>query len=374
MMIMAWLLMALAAAAAAQVLLAARAASRLAARGDGRLTELAPGAGEVAILKPLHGATPGLATNLAATLAQRHPAPFDMLMALADPADPAAGVARRFCPPARLLVGGAVLGANRKVSQLVHLAAATDASVLVLADADMSVSPDWLSAVTAPLADPEVGLVTCLYRGVAADGGFWSRLTALGVDWHFLPNAALGEALGQARGCYGATIALRAETLGRIGGFEAFLDLLADDHAMGEAVRSLGLRVMVASNLPGHVMAESGLAGLWAHELRWARTVRMLNPAGYAGLGLTHPLAWAAGALLAAPGMGTAAVAALAVACRFAACAWVDRSLGLAPRPLLVLPRDALSFAVWLAGLWPGRVRWGKERFQITNDGRMRRS
>ncbi len=366
--ILVWILAGLALAASAQVLLAARAAARLAAA--------APAGGPAlpaAILRPLHGAEPGLAANLAASLAQRHAAPFELLMAVADPADAARPVAEAFCPPARLLLGGPVLGANRKVSQLVHLAAATDADVLVLADADMAVGPDWLTAVTAPLAEPGVGLVTCLYRGVAGDDGFWSRLTALSVDWHFLPNAALGEALGQARGCYGATIALRAETLAAIGGFEAFLELLADDHAMGEAVRGLGLRVVLAPQLPGHVMSESAFAGLWAHELRWARTVRLLNPAGYAGLALTHPLPWAGLALLAAPGAPMLAVAGLALAARFAACAWVDRALGLRPRPGWVLPRDALSFAVWLAGLRPGPVRWGRERFRIAPDGRMRR-
>jgi len=195
----------------------------------------------------------------------------------------------------------------------------------------------------------------------------------LSVDWHFLPNAALGEALGQAEGCYGATIALRAETLAALGGFEAFLELLADDHAMGQAVRRLGLRVVVAPVLPGHVMAETGLAGLWAHELRWARTLRLLNPAGYAGMALTHPIAWAALGLLAAPGWVGLGVAGGAFAARFAACAWVDRALGLAPRLAWVVPRDGLSFAIWLAGLWPGRVRWGGERFQISRDGRMRR-
>lgn len=367
MTLLSWMLAGLAALGALQVLLAARAAARLAARLP------APGpALPAAILRPLHGADPGLAGNIAASLAQRHAAPFELLMAVADPADPARGIAERFCPPARLLVGGAVLGANRKVSQLVHLAAATDARILVLADADMAVGPDWLTAVTAPLAEPGVGLVTCLYRGVAGDDGLWSRLTALSVDWHFLPNAALGEALGQARGCYGATIALRAETLAAIGGFETFLDLLADDHAMGEAVRLQGLRVVLAPQLPGHVMTETGFSGLWAHELRWNRTVRLVNPGGYAGLALTHPLPWAALALLVEPGALTLAVAGLALAARFAACAWVDRALGLRPRLAWVIPRDALSFLVWLAGLRPGPVRWGKERFRVAPDGRMR--
>ncbi len=368
MTILSWIMAGLALAGAAQALLAARAVSRLAASPPATSPAL-----PAAILKPLHGAEPGLAANLTASLAQRHAAPFEMLMAVADPADPARTVAEAMCPPARLLLGGAVLGANRKVSQLVHLAAAAGQPILVIADSDMAVGPDWLTAVTAPLADPSVGLVTCLYRGVAGDGGFWSGLTALSVDWHFLPNAALGEALGQARGCYGATMALRAETLAALGGFEAFMDILADDHALGAAVRALGLEVVLAPVLPGHIMAESGLAGLWAHELRWARTVRLLNPAGYAGLALTHPLPWAALALAVAPGGLTLGVATAALLSRFAACAWVDRALGLAPRPAWVAPRDALSFAVWLAGLWPGRVAWGRERFQIGRDGRMRR-
>ena len=119
--------------------------------------------------------------------------------------------------------------------------------------------------------------------------------------------------------------------------------------------------------------AEAGLAGLWAHELRWARTLRLLNPAGYAGMALTHPVAWAVLGLVVAPGALSLGVAGLAFAARFAACAWVDRALGVAPRLGWVVPRDGLSFAIWLAGLWPGRVRWGGERFQISRDGRMRR-
>ena len=102
--------------------------------------------------------------------------------------------------------------------------------------------------------------------------------------------------------------------------------------------------------------------------------MRLLNPAGYAGLGLTHPLPWAGLALLVAPGSVTLAVAGLALAARFAACAWVDHALGLRPRLAWVLPRDGLSFAIWLAGLWPGRVRWGRERFRVGRDGRMRPS
>ena len=357
----------LALAGAAQAVLARRALRRLAATPAALAPALA-----ASILKPLHGAEPGLAANLRATLAQRHAAPFEVIAAVADPADPARAVAEAL--GIRVLAGGAVLGANRKVSQLVHLADAAAHPVLVAADADMRCPPEWLTAVTAPLADPSVGLVTCLYRGEPADASPWSALAARGVDWHFLPNAALGEALGKAQGCYGATVALRAETLERLGGFRRFLDLLADDHALGMAVRGLGLRVVVAPVLPAHLMSEPSLGALWRHERRWARTLRLLNPAGFAGLAFTHPLPWALAALAAAPGAATAAVVAMAFACRFLLASGVDGALGRAPSPRrwAALPiRDLLSFAVWATAWGPGRVEWQGRRYALTPAGRM---
>lgn len=358
---------------AAQAIFARRALRRLAAT--------APPTGPAlpaSLLKPLHGAEPGLNENLTACLAQRHAAPFEVIFGAADPADPALPIAQAAtasrATPARILSGGAVLGANRKVSQLVHLAAVAQHPLLVLSDADMRCPPEWLTAVTAPLAAPGIGLVTCLYRGEAADDGAWSRLAALGIDWHFLPNAALGEALGQARGCYGATMALSRGTLERIGGLEPLLPLLADDHALGEAVRRAGLAVVVSPVIPVHVMQEKTLASLWQHELRWARTVRMLNPGGFAGLAFTHPLAWALLALLLAPGGLSLLVLALALAARLALAQGVDQALGISTgwRRWAWLPlRDVLSAAIWLVALWPGSVVWGAHRYRLGSDGRM---
>jgi len=330
------------------------------------------------ILKPLHGAEPGLSRNLAATLAQCHAAPFEVLFGMVDPGDAARpiakGAAAAGATPARIITGGAVLGANRKVSQLVHLAAEASHPILVIADADMRCPPEWLTAVTAPLDDPAIGLVTCLYRGEAADHGAWSRLAALGIDWHFLPNAALGERLGQAEGCYGATMALRRDTLERIGGFERLLPLLADDHALGAAVRDLGLAVVVSPVIPVHVMAEPSLGALWSHELRWARTVRMLKPAGFMGLALTHPLAWALLALLLAPGKLTLATLALVLAARLSLAFGVDRALGIAGgwRRWIWLPaRDLLSAAIWAAALLRGQVVWRGQRYRLGRHGEM---
>jgi ceramide glucosyltransferase len=326
------------------------------------------------VLKPLHGAEPRLAACLAATLAQRHSAEWELLAAVARPEDSARPVAEAAFagrPEARLIVRPAILGENRKISQLVHLAAEAKHPVLVAVDSDMDCPPEWLTAATAPLADPEVGLVTCLYVGVPADGSPWSRLAALGVNWHFLPSAALGEMIGQADGCYGATMALRAETLERIGGFRRFLDVLADDHALGEAVRAAGLKVVVPPLLPGHVMAEAGFGALWAHELRWARTTRLLRPWSHVGLALTHPIPWALLALAAAPGLATLAVLAAALGARAALARAVNEAAGERDWRLLAwLPiRDLLSFAVWATAVFPGGVVWQGRRLSLGADG-----
>jgi ceramide glucosyltransferase len=369
----------------------------LAARAVGRLAATAPATGPAlpaSILKPLHGTEPGLREALGSTLAQRHAPPFEVLFAVRDPADPAASVAEAAMAaapdvPARLVRDPRLHGPNRKVSQLMNLEALARHPVLVVADADMAVPPHWLTAVTAPLADPAVGLVTCLYRGEPGDGGLWSRLAALWIDWQFLPNAAMGEAMGRANGCYGATMALRAETLARIGGFAALSALLADDHALGAAVRKLGLKVVVAPVLPGHVMAEPSLLALARHELRWARTLRLLDLPGYAGMGVTFPLAWGLLAAVLLP-WGWA-VLALALAARLALAIRVDRALagaggpgagrgspargqlrGMAPARLALLPlRDVLSFAIWGAGLARGTVTWQGRRFRMRPDGSM---
>lgn len=360
---------------AASAVPAALAVRRLAARSP-----VAAGPALAAsVLKPLHGAAPGLASNLASTLAQDHAAPFEVLFVVRDPNDPAAAAAEAAMSahpgrPARLVRNPRLHGANRKVSQLLNLEGLARHPVLVVADADMRVDTDWLSRATAPLADPSVGLATCLYRAEAADGRFPSRLGALGTDWHFLPGAALGEMMGQAGGCYGATMALRREVLDRIGGFAPLADLLADDHALGEAVRRLGLRVVVVPALPVHMAHEASLRDLLAHELRWARTLRLLAPAGYLGMGVTHPLAWGLMAAMAAPaGWGVTALA-VALFARLGLAAAVDSATGATAKlgRLALLPlRDLLSFAIWAAGLARSSVVWGGRRYRLRRDGSM---
>lgn len=337
----------------------------------------ATAAPSVTILKPLHGDEPGLFDTLSGFCAQRYPGPVQVVFGVADAGDPAAAVARAVIAAhpglaADLVVDGRRHGANGKVSNLANMARAIRHEVVVLADSDMVVAPDYLARVVGALSEPGVGAVTCLYRGLAVPG-FWSRMAVLGIDHHFLPNAVFGLTLGLAEPCFGSTIALSRDTLGRIGGFEAFKDVLADDNAMGQAVRRLGLRVAVpARPVLGHVCAATGFKAVFRQDLRWSRTIRAVDPAGFAGSIVTNPLPLATIALVSG-GFGPipAVILTAALASRLALQVQGSRLTGARAGVWLGPLRDFLSFAVFLASFWPGSLDWRGHAFAVRADGTM---
>jgi len=265
-----------------------------------------------------------------------------------------------------------VRGSNLKVANLENMLTAARQDILVISDSDMRVDRRYLEAVTAPLHDPRTGLVTCLYEGVST-GGFWSELGALHINFGFLPGALLAAALGIGHGCFGATIALRRETLDRIGGLARLRDELADDRRIGDAVREQGLEVVLSRYVVEARVTEPSIASLWQHELRWARTVRAITPAGFAGSVLTHPVALAAlGAAASRFGLTSCIFAAISCLLRWASALIIAGALGFRTTGLWLLPvRDALSFAVFVASFFGRRVSWRDQLFHVDASGRM---
>jgi ceramide glucosyltransferase len=231
---------------------------------------------DISILKPLYGAEAELSENLETFFHQDYPGKIQFIFGVQDPNDGAIPVVKSLIErypglDLQLVVNAAAHGLNRKVSNLVNLERVARHPFLVVSDSDVAVGPNYLRTLAAALAQPGVGAVTCLYRG-APSRGFWARLSAMAADDHFLPSTLLGLALGLARPCVGATIALKRETLIRIGGFETAANRLADDYAIGEAVRQAGLRVVLPPMLVAHSFEEKSLSAAVRHELRWCRT------------------------------------------------------------------------------------------------------
>jgi ceramide glucosyltransferase len=327
------------------------------------------------ILKPLHGDEPGLHAALQSVFDQDYSAPVQRVFGTADPNDPARIVAQALIEKhpgsqASLCVESRQHGRNAKVSNLINMMSLARNPLIVLSDSDIMVSADYLRRVHKALAGPGVGVVTCPYFGEWRSG-FWSEVAAMGISYQFLSNLIAGVSLGLAKPCLGSTIALRLETLQRIGGFEAFRDVLADDYAIGAAVRNLGLTSLVAPVLVSHGCAERTLGEVFSHELRWARTIRGVDPAGHAGSLVTHP--WPL-ALLAVLCIGFSAPVLILLAASFLVRVWlmrtVDGVIGRALGPWWLLPmRDMLSFAVFVGSFFGRSVEWRGVRFHVTDGG-----
>jgi ceramide glucosyltransferase len=330
----------------------------------------------VSVLKPLHGAEPGLSENLRSFADQDYPV-FQILFGVRDRTDSALPVARalihdRPLCDIDLVVDPRAAGSNLKVANLENMMPQARHDVILLADSDMRVTPDYLAVVTAPLADPGTGIVTCLYRG-APTGGLWSQLAALQINFGFLPGALAGDALDIGGGCFGATIALRRTVLERLGGFARLRNELADDHRLGAAVRELGLASVLSPYIVENRVSEPSFASLWRHELRWARTSRTMAPAGFAGSVITHTVMVTA---LAASVWGSSALAAscvsVALLLRWLSAAIIARALDLPRTGLWLLPvRDALSFAVFVCSFCGRSVFWRDQLFRVEPSGRM---
>lgn len=327
----------------------------------------------VTILKPLHGSEPGLVARLAAFSRQDYGGRVQILCGVRDAAAPcmaAVRTAQHEQPDAsiELHVDPRQHGSNRKVSNLINMMPRVRHDMIVLSDSDIVVHRGYLRSIAALLASPRTGAVTCLYHGIGG-GGMWSRLSALAINSHFLPQAITAITLKLNKPCFGATIALERSTLERIGGFGRFADDLADDYAIGIAVRAAGYEVATAPFLVGHCCFEGSLRQLVRHQIRVARTIRSIDPVGYAGSIITHP--WPL-ALLGMLSGSTAAVlvAVAALVSRAAVCRCVERRFGL-PRenPWLIPLQDIIAFGVYVVSFFGATVHWRGAEYRVAADG-----
>jgi ceramide glucosyltransferase len=334
----------------------------------------------VTILKPLHGAAPGLAENITSFCIQNYPGPTQIVFGVQDLKDEAIPTVERLraryaASRLDLVIDVAVHGLNRKVSNLINMWGHVEHEIVVVSDSDIRVNPKYLSRIIAALEQPGVGAVTCLYHGFAT-AGVWSRLAALGINAHFLPNVIVGLKTGLARPCFGSTIAFRRKTFAEIGEFIAVANCLADDYAIGAALRACGYEISIPPFTVGHACAEMSALEFWQHEVRWARTIRSIDPIGYAGSIVAHAFALAliaalagvvAGSLGPVIGIGLCVTALL---CRVALLRRVEQAFALPPQPYWLVPvRDLLSFAVFLWSCLGRNARWKDHRYQFSSGG-----
>ncbi|PXW23843.1 ceramide glucosyltransferase [Paraburkholderia caballeronis] len=331
----------------------------------------------VTLVKPLHGDEWNLEHNLASFFEQDYPGPVQFLFGVHDPGDAALNAVdalQRRYPHAHVTVVAdpRLHGLNRKISNLINMLPVAQHDVLCFTDSDVTAAPDFLRNVVGELQQPGVGLVTCLYRGLCQPG-FWPRLSAAATNYQFVPGVIAGLAIGRARPCFGQTIAMTRDMLERIGGLSRFASHLAEDNAIGEAIRSTGATVAIPPFLVRHACVETTFARLFSHELRWSRTIRAVDRLGHLGSALIYPLAFALLAALLSGGADWSwPLVAFALVAR-ALLKWqVDRVAGERPRGLWVLPiSDIVSFAIFVTSFLSARVVWRGVDFGVDGKGQL---
>jgi ceramide glucosyltransferase len=340
-----------------------------------KLREYTPG---VSVLKPVRGIDFGSYENFASFCRQDYP-DYEILFAINDSADPAAQLIHRLIADfperrIRLLVGAEHLGANRKVNNLARLAKEAQHEILVLSDGDVRVGPNYLREVVAPFADGGTGAVTCFYRAIA-EKNLGAELEAIGAASDFFAGVLMADGMEGMSFALGASIATTKRWLGKIGGFAAFADMLADDYELGHRIAKAGGLVVLSREVVWTMYPAQTARGFWDHQLRWARTVRLCRPASYFGLLLTHGLPWALLAAVVAPTRGIGAAYLLAYLVLRSIMAWVVGVWGVGDdvlrRKFWLIPlRDLLNFGVWLASFASNRITWGGDDY-VLRKGRM---
>ncbi len=326
----------------------------------------------LSILKPIHGRDPRFYEAILSHAVQDYPE-YEILFGVNTPHDPALEdierLKREFPGLPIEVIVVSTTAPNAKAGVLAELARRARHGLLLVNDSDIVVEPGYLRAVTAPLDDPGVGLVTCLYRAAAESPA--SRCEALGIATEFVPSVLVARLLGVAEFALGSTMVFRAEALERIGGFGAIANYLADDYQLGSRIAQLGYRIEFAPVVVETDLGGESWAQTWRHQLRWSRTIRVSRPSGYYGYVVTHATLWSLVAL--AAHQWQAATAALAV--RVLAGVWVGAGI-LGDRKVLrdfwVIPlRDLFGFAVWAAGVFGDSVQWRDRRLKLRPDGRI---
>ena len=333
----------------------------------------------VSILKPLKGVDPEIWESFCSHCEQEYPH-YELIFGVSDPADPAIEVVRKLQAkypklPIELIVCERVLGSNIKVSNLVQMLPAARHDYLLVNDSDIRVPSDYLRSVIPPLTDESVGLVTCLYRGVAGPT-LGSRLEALGISTDFALGVLSARFLeGGLHFGLGSTLAFRRRDLEAIGGFEVLLNYLADDYELGRRISATGKRVELSASTVITFLPAYTLRQFFLHQLRWSRTIRDARPWGYAGLLFTFGLPWALLTVVAACGAAWAWAllamtfgARLAIAFGGAVVLLTDRRF--VPNMVLVPLRDLLAPFIWAAGFMGNRIHWRGDVFDL-KDGRL---
>jgi len=343
----------------------------------------------ISLLKPLHGAEPGLATSLESYFQQEYPAPYEILFCARREDDAGLQIAREVAArypeqPVRFLACGEPRFPNPKMFSLAVMVEAAKYPHLVTTDADARVGKDYLLRMVQSLAsghtveNRQVVLSSCLYAGSVDEGSLFTWLDAAGKTVEMNSGVLIADMLSGTDFALGVSMTLMKSTYDDAGGCEDLGHYWAEDFVLGNRLAKQGKGVEMSPCVIRLMVADVGVVRSFRDQLRWMQSTRRSRPAGHLGTGLTFAMPFGllgcAVECMRAEWWGALAFLAVALVNRWVQAYAYLRILG-AQRvgfQTLVYPlRDLLGFVVWLCSYLPADTRYHNTRFRIMPDGRL---
>jgi len=319
----------------------------------------------LSILKPVRGSDSDAYENFASFCRQDYPE-YEIVFCVGGPEDEIVPVLEKLKVdfpqiPIRVLFGSLRIATNDKVAKLARLTQEAQYEYLVISDSDVRVRPDYLRSVIAPLAEREVGAVTCLYVSTG-EKSLIDKLQTVGMISDFYPGLFVAKELEGVKFALGPSIATTRTRLNQFGGYEKIKNQPADDLLVGRLIAETGYKVELSQYAIETVADYQSFSELWHKRMRWLVVMRHMRPKGHFGLLFTQALPWLLVALATRPGLNAAAVLLLAYLAFRLGTIWLIGIRGLS-RPLwtfmpLVVVWDLLAFCLWLASFARNTIRW----------------
>ena len=337
----------------------------------------------VSILKPLHGSPPYLEECLEGYFKLDYPA-YELLFCARRADDAGLAVARKLADrypqiPVKFLNSGEPPWMNARCYSNHLMVEAAEHEILIIADADVPVRPEYLREMVAPFRNPVVGAVTCVYQGVPIDGGFGERLEAQGMSVEMTSGVLVARMMEGVRFALGPSTAVRKASLRAFGGFERMGGYAADDYMLGFLVAEAGEKVVLSNHVIDHLVLKSGFPKSIEHQLSWMRSTRFSRPMGHLGTVLTFsvpfgllgflaclPLHWMA---LGASMLGLTLLLKMAQSVVVGGLVIGSRSSVLLA--FLYPLRDLLGFVLWIASYASNKLHWHGRIFELEPGGKM---
>lgn len=333
----------------------------------------------VTLLKPVCGLEKNLRENLRSACLQEYPS-YQVVYSVQhsdDPAIPLLWELEREFGSERVTVAieDVRLGLNGKVNNLAGGLRRARHDVLVISDSDVCLRPDYLRAIVAPLADPEVGAVSTFYKATGADR-WYEQMELLTLNADHFAVSQFAYVVNLFNFCFGASVAFRRGILAEIGGLDVLADHLVEDYEMSRRIVRANKKLAAVNYVVDTTVDLRSPAHWWRKMTYWDQKTRAAEPGVFAATIALRviPLGLLFAALRGFDSAGLAVLAGaltvrLAAAVAAAGIALRDRET---LRSLWLVPvKDTLSFFWYVRSHLKRSVNWRGVEMGLTRTGRL---